>query len=495
MRQAGILMPISSLPTKYGIGTVGKTAYKFAEFLKKTEQSYWQVLPVGPTSYGDSPYQSFSAFAGNPYFIDLEMLISQKLLTAKDLAQYDFGKDETKVDYEALYNCREKILRKAFIKGKNNPEIAEFYEKNKGWLFDYSLFMALKKHFNQKSFTEWDLDIRLRDSGAIERYSELLKEDIEFNIFVQYLFFSQWKEFKDYANSLGVKIIGDIPIYVAMDSADTWANSDCFLLDENKHPIEVAGVPPDYFSKDGQLWGNPLYDWEYIKTTGYKWWIDRIGAAGELYDVVRIDHFRGFDSFFAVPADAKTAKDGVWRKGPGMDLIGVLNNWFKDISIIAEDLGILTESVKQLLEDSGYPGMKVLQFAFDSEGQSEHMPHNFRRNCVVYTGTHDNNTTKAWFSEAPKQTVDRAVRYFGLNEKEGLTNGVIRGALSSHAELAIIPMQDYLDLDGTARMNKPSTIGGNWMWRMTDKQLTPTLAKRIKMLTEMYARKQENDEG
>ncbi|MBQ5443599.1 MAG: 4-alpha-glucanotransferase, partial [Erysipelotrichaceae bacterium] len=401
-RSAGILLPIFSLPSKYGIGTLGKEAYRFVDFLVKADQTYWQVLPIGPTSYGDSPYQSFSSFAGNPYFIDPDLLVEDHLLEKSDLKDLK-TKDDRYIDYGHLYETRFLILRKAYEKGKDlyAIEFKDFVNKNKGWLEDYALFMAVKKHFNMASWLEWpDPLIRQHKPEAVCMYSERLKEDIGFYSFIQYLFFKQFVKLKEYANLNGIKIIGDLPIYVAMDSCDVWCDSKQFQLNENtKVPEDVAGVPPDYFSKDGQLWGNPLYDWNYMKSTGYKWWIDRVAGVSAFFDVIRIDHFRGFAEYWAVPYGEKTAKNGHWEKGPGIGFVGVLRDWFSNIEFIAEDLGESSPGLIELLKESTFPGMRVLEFSLDPDGMSSHSPHNQDKNCVCYIATHDNVPVMGWLKD------------------------------------------------------------------------------------------------
>lgn len=490
-RAAGILMHISSLPGKYGIGTLGKNAYEFCDFLKKSGQTLWQTLPVGPTSYGDSPYQSFSVHAGNPYFIDLEMLCDEGLLTENDCNSVNFGNSETIVDYEKIYNNRFKLLKKAFIsfKNSNNIEFNKFKSENITWICDYSLYMAVKSYYNMTSWYEWpDENIKNRIPNAIESYSELLVDEIEFFMFLQYLFYSQWAKLKKYVNSLGIKIIGDMPIYVGLDSADTWAHPEIFCLDDNKNPVKVSGCPPDRFSDKGQLWGNPLYNWEHLKNTDYSWWIDRFKTANKLFDITRIDHFRGFDSYYAIPFGANDAIHGEWLNGPGIDFFNVLREKLGDVPIIAEDLGFLTPSVRKLLNDTGYPGMKVLQFAFESKDENSYLPHNYTRNSIVYTGTHDNDTIIGWFKNRDKNDTLHAVKYGTLTETEGYNWGLIRLCYSSVSNIAIIPMQDFLGLDSNSRMNVPSTIGNNWTWRALKSQITDDLADKIKHLTKLYGR-------
>lgn len=491
-RSSGILLPISALPSPYGIGTLGKAAYDFVEFLAASGQSWWQVLPVGPTSYGDSPYQSFSTYAGNPYFVDLDLLAEDSLLDQAELDAVDWGDDDAQVDYGKIYENRFLLLQKAAKIGlvRDAAEITAFVEQNKGWLPDYALFMALKSHFGGLAWTHWpDEAIRTRRPEALVRYRALLREEIGFHAFVQGCFFRQWEALRAYVAKRGVRLIGDLPIYVPLDSADVWTEPAQFQLDETLAPVAVAGVPPDSFSATGQLWGNPLYDWDAMESDGFSWWIDRVRAAGRLYDVVRIDHFRGLASYWSVPADASTAEHGEWRKGPGMKLVGTLQREVGDVRLIAEDLGFLTEDVIRLREEAGLPGMKIVQFAFDSREKSDYLPHNYKRNCICYTGTHDNTTARGWFSDASPADVEKAVAYLGLNAEEGYGYGLIRGGMSSVAELFIATIQDYLDQDGSARMNTPGTVGnGNWCYRVAPGLLTDALASRIHRMTELYGR-------
>ncbi|QEK11512.1 4-alpha-glucanotransferase [Crassaminicella thermophila] len=489
-RSSGILMHITSLPSPYGIGTFGKEAYEFVDFLVKAGQSYWQILPIGSTGYGDSPYQSFSAFAGNPYFIDIEFLEKDGILKKEDYNNLDFGIDEERVDYDKIFKNKMLVLRIAFEKGKEKyiKDIERFKEENNAWLEDYALYMAVKSKFDLKPWQEWDEDIKLRKEEAVSYYKEILKEEINYWGFLQFLFFKQWISLKKYANEKGIRIIGDIPIYVATDSADTWANSEIFLLDEEKKPIKVAGCPPDAFSKTGQLWGNPIYRWDLLEERGFDWWINRIKESYKLYDVLRIDHFRGFESFWEIPYGEETAVNGRWVKGPGMKLFKAIKEALGDIDIIAEDLGFLTQDVIDFREETGYPGMKVLQFAFDTREESDYLPHNYDKNCVVYTGTHDNDTALGWFKNTKKSDVDYAIKYLNLNKDEGYHWGFIRGAWSSVGNLAIAQMQDFLGLGSEARMNIPSTIGGNWQWRVKKEYLTDQLAKKIYEMTKLYGR-------
>lgn len=489
-RSSGILMHIASLPSPYGIGTFGKEAYEFVDFLVEARQSYWQILPIGPTGAGDSPYQSFSTFAGNPYFIDLDLLKEEGILTKEEYENADFGNDPEKVDYEKMFNNKMPILRIAFqnSKGKYKDELKNFSFENKAWLEDYALYMAVKSEFDLKSWQEWDTDIKLRNKTALEHYKEELKNEIDYWVFLQYIFFKQWAALKDYANINGIKIIGDIPIYVAEDSADTWANSEVFMLDEEKRPIVVSGCPPDAFSATGQLWGNPIYNWSYLEKTHYKWWIERIKGNINLYDVTRIDHFRGFESFWQIPYGEPTAVNGKWVKGPGIKLFNAVKEVLGEVDIIAEDLGYLTQEVIDFRDASGYPGMKVLEFAFDTREESDYLPHNYEKNCIVYTGTHDNDTVMGWFENTKKSDTDFAKRYLKLNKREGYNWGFIRGALSSVGNLAIAQMQDYLGLGSEARMNIPSTLGGNWLWRVKKECLSHKLAQKINKITKLYGR-------
>ena len=487
-RSSGILLPISSLPSPYGIGTLGKEARAFVDFLAKAKQRWWQILPVGPTSYGDSPYQSFSAYAGNPYFIDLEQLIDIGLLNKDEVEGCDWGSDPGKVDYGKIYESRFALLEKASRKGweRYGAEIEAFISQNKSWLPDYALFMALKRANGMQAWTAWPEDVRMREPQALEKAREERQEDIRLFPFIQFGFSQQWRSLKAYAHEKNVGIIGDMPIYVAMDSADVWAAPKSFQLDSRNVHTEVSGGPPDSFTADGQLWGNPLYNWEAMKADGYGWWIRRIAGASKLYDVIRIDHFRGFESYWAVPGDAKTAKDGHWVKGPGMDLLGVLKRWFPDLEFIAEDLGYLTPEVKQLLEDFGFPGMKVLEFAFDSREPSNYLPHTYHHNCVCYAGTHDNAPLARWRKEAAKEDIAMATQYLGLNRSEGFIRGVLRGGMSSVADLFVAQMQDYLE--DTGRINTPGVASGNWQWRLTEGKLTDELAADIAAMTTIYGR-------
>jgi 4-alpha-glucanotransferase len=490
MRQSGMLLSISSLPSKYGIGSFSKEAYDFVDILKQSGQSLWQLLPLGPTGYGDSPYQSFSTFAGNPYFIDLDELIEEGLLTEDECNSYDWGTDEEYIDYEKIYESRFKILNKAYKRSKieKDKRFIAYCEKNKWWLHDYALYMAIKDSFDGKPWIKWDEDIKLREEDAIEKYEKKLKKEIVFYKYLQYLFINQWNKLKNYANKNGISIIGDIPIYVSMDSSDTWANPELFQLDKNCNPLAVAGCPPDAFSKTGQLWGNPLYYWEYHKNTDYDWWIKRIKHSFELYDVVRIDHFRGFDEYYSIPYKDETAENGKWETGPGIKLFKHINEKLGNVSIIAEDLGFLTDSVRKLLEDTGYPGMKILQFAFDSREESDYLPHNYTKNSVVYTGTHDNSTICGWYKTLNRHDRMMSARYMNTKNRKNIEWDFISLGMRSVADTCIIPVQDYLGLGDEARINTPSTVGSNWTWRMKANSFSNELTEKIYKLTKLYGR-------
>lgn len=486
-------MPIASLPGKYGIGTFGKEAYSFVDKLVLAGQSLWQILPLGPTGYGDSPYQSFSTFSGNPYFIDLETLIEEKLLTKGECDKCDFGSDIGHIDYDKLYHARFDLLRKAFARSEHREDKAYklFCRQNRFWLDDYALYMAVKNSFGGVSYIHWSDPIRTRQPEAVKEYSEKYKDEIDFYKFLQFVFDKQWKSLKAYANKKGIKIIGDIPIYVAFDSADTWANPELFQIDTHGFPIAVAGCPPDGFSATGQLWGNPLYDWKYHKKTGYAWWISRIRHCLEMYDIVRVDHFRAFDEYYSIPYGNETAEFGKWRKGPGFSLFKAIKESLGEADMIAEDLGFLTDSVLQLVRRTGYPGMKVLEFAFDSREDSDYLPHNYTRNSVVYTGTHDNETIVGWYKNLNRADKKMALEYMnskGFETDEEIAWAFIKLALSSVSDMCIIPMSDYLALGNEARINHPSTIGGNWVWRMQPKAFSDKLAAKIKAATDIYAR-------
>ena len=489
MRESGILMHITSLPGPYGVGTMGKSAYHFVDFLEKAGQSVWQILPLNPTGYGYSPNQSFSAFAGNPYLIDLDTLVQERLLEEGEPEAVNWGENPGRVSFGRLYEERGKLLRLAYSRYTPDESYAAFLEENAQWLPDYALFMALKEANGGASWLQWPEDLRLRRPAALEEARKSYADIIGYHCFVQYLFFRQWKALRGYANGKGIRIIGDVPIYVPLDSADAWVNYKLFQLDETRHPTAVAGCPPDGFTADGQLWGNPIYDWQAMADTGYEWWVRRLTAAAGMYDVVRFDHFRGFESYWSVPAGDKTARNGRWVKGPGLDFISAVRKALPELDFIAEDLGFVTPEVRQLQLDSGYPGMKVLEFAFDSREESDYLPHLYPVDSVCYTGTHDNVTLKQWFDEASRQDKAYAKAYMGLNRSEGYVWGMIRGGMSSVSRLFVAQMQDYLELGGEARMNFPGTLSSaNWTWRAAEGFDSDKLAKKIRKMTGLYGR-------
>ena len=492
-RSAGILLPVSSLPSKYGIGCFDKKAYEFIDYLKEAGQSYWQILPLGPTSYGDSPYQSFSTFAGNPYYIDLNEFVMNGLLTREECEQAGFT-DNDNVDYSLLYSKRYVLLKKAFERSEItiDADFIKFCDENK-WLDEYALFMALKDYSDGVSWDKWEKSLRLRNDVTLNEYRSKLSDEINFYKFLQYMFFAQWNKLKKYANENGIRIIGDIPIYVATDSADVWAEPELFQLDKEGKPKAVAGCPPDGFAVDGQLWGNPLYDWDYHKSTGFKWWISRLSHCFKLYDVVRIDHFRGFDEYYSIPFGDENAKNGHWEKGPGIELFIAVEKALGKKEVIAEDLGFMTDSVRQLVKDSGFPNMKVLEFAFDSRdtgSKNDYLPHNYDENCVAYTGTHDNQTIVSWFDTITEDEREMAREYLcdSYTPTEKLNKAFISLIMRSKAGLCIIPMQDWLGLDDKSRINVPSTVGKNWRWRLTENQLMEKLKKEILKTTRIFGR-------
>lgn len=494
-RESGILLSITSLPSKYGIGCFSKEAYDFVDHLEACGQTYWQILPLGPTSYGDSPYQSFSTYAGNPYLISLEDLIEEGVLTEEECDAADWGEDPRSVDYEKIYHARLPLLRKAYERSRiaENPEFVRFKQENDWWLRDYAIFMAVKEVFGGKEWTLWAEDIRLRYQNAMDYYQREYYFDIEFQEYMQFKFLEQWRKLKSYANERGIRIVGDIPIYVAMDSADTWAHPELFQLDEDNVPLAVAGCPPDGFSATGQLWGNPLYRWDYHAQTGYRWWIGRLAYCYRLYDVVRIDHFRGFDEYYSIPYGEETALNGHWEKGPGIRLFHAVREALGEKQIIAEDLGYMTDSVRRLVRESGYPGMKVLEFAFDSRDSgcaSDYLPHNYPENSVVYTGTHDNETIRGWLDSITKEELTLVREYLCdfHTPKDGLHIPLICLIMRSSAAMCIIPLQDYHGLDNTCRMNVPSTVGTNWKWRMLPGQMSDEMTEQIGAITRRYGR-------
>lgn len=492
-RQSGVLMHISSLPGKYGIGSFGQSAYDFVDFLVRTKQRYWQILPLGTTSYGDSPYQSFSAFAGNTHFIDLDVLVEQGLLEAADLEGLDFGSNPEEVDYEKIYNVRRPLLEKAvkrFFEVGDVPAFSRFCEENDAWLELFAEYMAIKEHFDNLAWAEWpEADIRTRQPEAVARYHEQLEDKLIYHRVTQYLFFEQWLKLKAYANNHHIEIVGDMPIYVSADSADMWAQPHFFKTDELGRPTKVAGCPPDEFSETGQLWGNPIYDWDAMDKDGYSWWIDRLRESFKVYDVVRIDHFRGFESYWEIPADSDVASTGEWVKGPDYKLFAAVKEALGDLNIIAEDLGFMTDEVIELRERTGFPGMKILQFAFNPDDESIDSPHLAPANSVMYTGTHDNNTVLGWYrDEIDDPTREYMARYTNRKEYETVPHAMLRTVFASVSFMAIATMQDLLELDGKARMNLPSTLGGNWAWRMTADQLTPAVEEELLDLTTIYRR-------
>ena len=489
-RTSGILMHISSLPSPYGIGTLGKEAYAFVDMLKSAGFGIWQVLPIGPTSYGDSPYQSFSMYAGNPYFIDLNMLIDDGMLKQSEVEALTKGSNAASVDYEHLYQTRWTILRAAYERAYQDvSDCVQTFANHSPWLPDYALFSALKNHFEGKAWIEWPDDaIRLREQSAVAHYTRLLQDDIRFFTFVQYLFFKQWYALKDYANRSGVAIFGDMPIYVAMDSADTWTTPEAFLLDADRRPRFVAGVPPDYFSQDGQLWGNPLYNWRWHKITHFDWWTQRMRAMLTLFDLVRIDHFIGFANYYAVPAGETTAREGKWHNAPGNSLFETLCRELPDMPIIAEDLGVVTPKVKALLKKCGFPGMQVLTFGFDSDQSNPHLPHNITPQTVLYTGTHDNDTTLGWWQKASEGERCFAADYLGLCSDDDICTTIIKAAYNSVANIVIIPIQDFLCLGSDARMNTPGTVGDNWKWRLLPNPISDVQIANMRELNIQYNR-------
>ncbi len=494
-RGAGFLMPISSLPSPYGIGTLGKEAYRFADFVKEAGGIYWQVLPIGPTSYGDSPYQSFSAFAGNPYFIDLDVLAEEGLLTQEEIDAKEWGEDPADADYAKIYENRFEVLRAAYERSTHarTKDFKQFEEDNAYWLGDYSLYMAVKGSFESKSWTEWDDDIRLRKPEAVSRYEKKLKKEIGFWKFCQYKFDEQWKKLKAYVAELGIEIVGDIPLYVAMDSSDVWVHSDLFELDEDLREINIAGVPPDLFSETGQRWGNPLYRWDVMEQDGFAWWKERMKFCAYHYDVIRIDHFIGIVNYYSIPSSCPTAMIGEWKKGPGKKLTDMINETIgADKKIIAEDLGVLTKPVIDLIAANNYPGMKILGFGLDIAPDNEYLPHNYTTdNTIVYLGTHDNETLVGALMELTEEQQERVADYYDARNPYDIARAMIKRAYSLNSRVAIFQMQDLLYLDNTARMNFPSTLGGNWKWRMTAEQYDKLDAAYYKHLAELYYRLQK----
>lgn len=490
-RSCGILLHITSLPSRYGIGNLGQAAYDFVDFLQAAGQRCWQILPIGPTGYGDSPYQSFSTFAGNPYLIDPDQLIRQGWLSQAEADAISWGQCPDQVDFHLLYQQRLPLLHRAYERFRMAPPagFSRFCQEEQDWLEDYALFMALKAHFDDAPWGDWPRPLRLRDPVSLDRYRTDLAEERNFHRFLQYEFYRQWNQLRAYTRKKGIKLIGDIPIYVPLDSADLWHHPELFQLDENRQPIFVAGCPPDRFSEEGQYWGNPIYDWERMEQDGFSWWLRRIAAASRLFDVIRIDHFRGLESYWAIPATSKSARAGSWVKGPGLKLIRTIQRHFPDLDFIAEDLGFLTDHVRTMVTESGFPGMKVLEFAFDSREPSDYLPHHYGKNCVCYTGTHDNTTLSQWCRESPLETRAYAREYLGLSPTDNLAAALLQSGLNSRANLFIAQMQDYLGLGGEARMNEPGTLKPeNWRWRSTAEQFTPALAQQLRTAAEASQR-------
>lgn len=491
-RGAGILMPVSSLPSPYGIGTFGKSAFEFVDSLVCAQQKYWQVLPLGPTSFGDSPYASFSAFAGNPYFIDLDILIEEELLTKEYVESFRWNMEEQYVDYGLIYHSRFTVLKEAYKNSnhKNTDEYKQFLKENEFWLDGYCLYSACKKKFDYMSWQEWDEDIKYRESAALEKYNTDLADDIDFYRFIQYKFSQQWNQLKEYANEKGIEIIGDIPLYVALDSSDVWQNPKVFQLDEELRPKKVAGVPPDVFSETGQRWGNPLYDWKALEKDDFSWWRKRMEHSAKLYDVIRIDHFIGMVKYYSIPEEDEDARNGQWNKGPGMKLIRAISKSIGDKRIIAEDLGVKMPEVIEVLEKSGYPGMKVLEFAFDGNRKNDHLPYNWIPNMVAYGGTHDNDTLVGYFTGLQSWELGYIREYMECRDGsiEDLVDKIFKTAYESVANLVIFQMQDVLKVGNIGRMNLPSSMGTNWRWRMLNGQFCSEKIERLRYLCDIYGR-------
>ena len=488
MRSSGILLAISSLPGPYGIGSLGKVAYNFIDFLKASKQKYWQVLPIVNTSFGDSPYQSVSTFAGGINYIDLDLLVEDGYLNLVDVI--GLKEDVDKVDYGKLYLNRYAILKvayKNFLKNIPNNYFS-FIKENEYWLTDFSLFMSIKKYFNEASFDTWPKGFRLKNKDVLMSFIENHQEEIDFWNFTQYIFYNQWYKLKLYANASDIRIIGDLPIYVAYDSADVWGKPHLFDLDQNYVPKKVAGVPPDYFSETGQLWGNPLYNYQEMEKDNFAWWIQRLKHFSKIFDVIRLDHFRGFEAYYTIPYGNSTAVCGTWEKGPGMKLFNQVFKELPNINMIAEDLGFLTEEVYELLRETKLPGMKIMQFGFDLYGDSEHAPHNYRQHMVVYPGTHDNDTVKGWYQKLDESLKHYVLEYLNISDDSNITDDFIKEIFKSNANLVIVQLQDYLGLDNQARMNEPGVVGNNWKWRVNKDSLTSELTEKIKKITEAYRR-------
>lgn len=489
-RSSGILLHITSLPNRYGIGDFGDGAYRFVDFLEKAGQKNWQILPLGMTGYGASPYQCFSAFAGNPYLIALDELIEEGYLSEQDVDSYPLCEDRETVNYDLIYKNKMCLLRIAYHKSKKflRKKLEDYYRTHSNFLRDFSLYMSLRTHYNGLSHLYWCKEHQSPHTEAIQDFEQQHSEEILFWVYTQYLFSNQWRKLKTYANAKGVRIIGDLPFYVATDSSDVWAYPHFFKLKKDGTPAFVAGCPPDFFSEEGQLWGNPIYNWKNLEKDGYHWWTERIRHSFEEVDILRIDHFRGFEAFWQIKYGSPNAVNGKWVLGPGYKFFKKINEALGKKDIIAEDLGLLTEKVYHLIRKTGYPGMRILQFAFSVNEESNYLPHHLEKNSVVYTGTHDNDTLVGWLSTMCEEDFDFAKKYMKLDEQEGYPFGVIRTAWSSPSYLAIAPMQDFLNLDSRSRMNTPSTVGGNWQWRLKEEDLTEELAKKIRELTKLYGR-------
>ena len=490
-RSSGVLMHITSLPGQFGIGTFGKSAYEFVDFLEETKQTYWQILPLTTTSYGDSPYQSFSAVAGNLNLIDFSLLKEDGLLEESDYVKVNFGENPEKVDYALLFEARRPILEKAVANTSKNSEvlaeIEKFEAENSSWLADYAEYMAIKESFGYKSFIHWDEDIKKGEETAREKYRTELQDSIRYYTVTQYFFFKQWLALKEYANEKGIKIIGDMPIYVSADSVEMWTMPELFKVDANNEPLYVAGCPADDFSPTGQLWGNPIYDWEKHKEQGFSWWIYRVQESFKIYDVLRIDHFKGFSDFWQIDKDAENAVNGTWEAGPGIELFQKIKEQLGDLPIVAENLGFIDAKAEKLLDDSGYPGMKILQFAFPGEDNLDR-PHHYTQNSVAYTGTHDNDVVNGWYEKLSESEKELVSEYLNRRDDETITEAMIRGIYSSVSDYAIVTMQDLLDKDATSRMNVPSTVGGNWEWRMLVEDLTEERKEFLRNITVRYSR-------
>ena len=489
MRQSGILLHITSLPSQEGIGTLGQEARNFVDFLAASGMKVWQMLPISPTGYAESPYQCFSTYAGNPLLIDLVTLKEKGILTTDE--SFVMGDDPEKVDYARVIDFKGRMLRQAFQQSYVQllKKVSRFREENTSWLEDFALFMAIKRHFGGGSWQLWpDEAIRMREAKAMAHYQELLRDQVNEQVFIQYLFFTQWEALKKYANKKGILLFGDMPIYVAEDSADAWANPQVFQLDEKRRPVKIAGVPPDYFSADGQRWGNPLYNWSYLKKTSYRWWLDRLRAMDRIFDITRVDHFIGFANYYAVPAHEQTARNGEWVPGPGKSLFEAVKKELPDMRIVAEDLGAVNPTVRSLMKFAGYPGMKVMTFAFSGDPFNEHLPKNHHKNCVVYTGTHDNNTLLGWWSNASHTEKNNTLFALGIRHDDDWVRVFLQQTLNSPADTAIIPMQDILRLPASARMNLPGTLGGNWKWRMKPDAASKKLARQLLEMNRMADR-------